>query len=142
MDEMIQAGNTAAGLFLVALSCAFGADSLPNPYPNVVFPDDAGVVNVREAYGAKGDGISDDTAALQRAFDELRGQNRTLYFPNGTYLVSAPVGIFGGKAHSRDRFVHLQGQSRDGVVIRLKDRTKERRQADPALVEAGVLEGY
>jgi succinate dehydrogenase/fumarate reductase flavoprotein subunit len=27
-------------------------------------------------------------------------------------------------------------------VVRLKDRTKERRQADPALLEAGVLQGY
>ncbi len=30
----------------------------------------------------------------------------------------------------------------DAPVIRLKDRTKERRQADQALIEAGVLEGY
>ena len=30
----------------------------------------------------------------------------------------------------------------DAPVIRLKDRTKERRSADPVLVEAGVLEGY
>ncbi len=30
----------------------------------------------------------------------------------------------------------------DAPVIRLKDRTKERRSADPLLVEAGVLEGY
>ena len=30
----------------------------------------------------------------------------------------------------------------DAPVIRLKDRTKERRQADHALIKAGVLEGY
>jgi len=30
----------------------------------------------------------------------------------------------------------------DAPVTRLKDRTKERRSADPLLVDAGVLEGY
>ena len=30
----------------------------------------------------------------------------------------------------------------DAPVVRLKDRTRERRRADPALIEAGVLEGY
>jgi len=30
----------------------------------------------------------------------------------------------------------------DAPVIRLKDRTKERRAADPALIEAGALDGY
>lgn len=30
----------------------------------------------------------------------------------------------------------------DAPVVRLKDRTKERRQADPALLAAGVLQGY
>jgi len=32
------------------------------------------------------------------------------------------VGIFGGKAHSADRFLRYQGQSEAGTVIRLKDR--------------------
>ena len=30
----------------------------------------------------------------------------------------------------------------DAAGTRLKDRTKERRSADPLLVDAGVLEGY
>jgi polygalacturonase len=39
-------------------------------------------------YSAKGDGKTDDTAAIQRALNDLMGQHRILYFPNGTYLVS------------------------------------------------------
>jgi len=88
---------------------------------NIVFPDDAGVVNVKTQYGAKGDGVSDDTAAIQAAISKVRGIPDTLYFANGTYLVSDSVGIFNGKAHSRDRFLTYQGQSEAGTIIRLKD---------------------
>ena len=88
---------------------------------NIVFPPDAGVVDVKAVYGAKGDGVTDDTKAIQKAIDEVKGIPDTLYFPNGTYLVSDSVGIFNGKAHSRDRFLAYQGQSEAGTVIRLKD---------------------
>ena len=47
--------------------------------------------NVQTDYGAKGDGVSDDTAAIQAAIDDLRNVsgNRwcTLYFPAGTYRI-------------------------------------------------------
>ena len=88
---------------------------------NIVFPEDAGVIDVKVKYGAKGDGVTDDTAAIQKAIDEVKGIPDTLYFPNGTYLVSDSVGIFNAKAHSRDRFLTFQGQSEAGTVIRLKD---------------------
>jgi hypothetical protein len=45
--------------------------------------------NVKNDYGAKGDGVTDDTAAIQAAMEDLRNMpgNRwsTLYFPAGTY---------------------------------------------------------
>jgi len=88
---------------------------------NIVFPGDAGVVNVKTRYGAKGDGVTDDTAAIQKAIDEVKGIPDTLYFPDGTYLISDSVGVFHGKAHSRDRFLTYQGQSEKGTVIKLKD---------------------
>ncbi len=89
---------------------------------NIVFPPEAGVVDVTQPpYSAVGDGKTDCTAAIQKAVDEHRGRNRTLYFPNGTYLLSDSVGIFGGKPHSRDRFLSYQGQSEGGVVLKLRD---------------------
>jgi hypothetical protein len=90
---------------------------------NIVFPDDAGVVDVTKApYNAKGDGKADATAALQKALDDHPNSNRIIYLPAGTYLVSDtlhwPAGRHGGMAHKR---VILQGRSAAATTIRLKD---------------------
>ena len=45
--------------------------------------------NVRESHGAKSNCVTDDTKALQRVINENAGRHRLLYFPHGTYLVSA-----------------------------------------------------
>lgn len=37
--------------------------------------------------GAKGDGVTDDTAAFQRALSQLAGSGGTLLVPSGTYLI-------------------------------------------------------
>jgi hypothetical protein len=54
-----------------------------------------GVANVRVApYGAKGDGKTDDAAAIQRAIDE----NDAVFLPKGEYRLSRPLIL---KSHSR-----------------------------------------
>lgn len=47
-------------------------------------------INVMDV-GAKGDGVTDDTAAIQKAV--TRANQGTIYFPKGTYLVTSPVTI-------------------------------------------------
>lgn len=42
-----------------------------------------------QMYGAKGDGINDDTVAIQNALDS----GRVVFFPDGIYLVSSPLTI-------------------------------------------------
>lgn len=112
-------------LLLIALSFTHLASA-----ENIVFPAESGIINVKEAYGAKGDGRTDDTDALQKAVFETKGKLKTLYFPNGTYLVNRTLFV-GGKTfsrepvpsmpHSSDRFINLQGQSEAGTILKLKD---------------------
>ena len=49
--------------------------------------------NVRTAYGAAGDGVQDDTAAIQRALDALAASGRSpvLFFPAGAYRITRTV---------------------------------------------------
>lgn len=56
-----------------------------------VQPDLAATATVRD-FGARGDGVSDDTAAIQAAIDSVAKRGGTLRFPPGTYLVTS-VGL-------------------------------------------------
>ena len=96
----------------------------PARVEDVRFPADAGVVDVTEApYNATGDGKTDATAALQKALTDHPSGNRIIYLPNGTYLVSDTLRWPMGKPGGGDdcKRVILQGQSRLGTVIKLKD---------------------
>jgi hypothetical protein len=66
-------------------------------------------VNVR-AFGAKGDGVADDTAAIQAAIDAGPGE---IHFPPGVYATSAPL-----RLRSNRRLVGAgAGEYRQGAAI-------------------------
>ncbi len=71
-------------------------------------------INVRTDLGLRGDGVTDDTAALLAYSPESPHHAGTLYFPNGTYL-------FRDTLYLGNKRLVLQGESRDGVVLRLMD---------------------
>ncbi len=49
-----------------------------------------GILNV-QSYGVVGDGYTDDTAAINALITANRGSRCTLYFPSGTYIISAQL---------------------------------------------------
>jgi len=83
-----------------------------------VLPRDSGYVDVKECFGAAGDGRTDDTAAFQAAFRALSNRrplaHPTLYLPPGTYLVSDTL--------LSGRFLTVQGAGADKTIIRLHDK--------------------
>ena len=92
---------------------------------SIVFPDDVGIVDVTKApYNAKGDGVADDTAAIQRALADNPNRGAVIYLPNGVYLISDTLRWGGSpdmQAGDASKFTVLQGQSRAGTVIKLRD---------------------
>ena len=85
------------------------------------FPEDIGWINVKKEFGAKGDGISDDTAAIMKAITAPYGdytRPKILYFPAGTYLVSDTLQFRTG---SNACCVTFQGQGKGQTIIKLQD---------------------
>ncbi|SKA99176.1 Pectate lyase superfamily protein [Prosthecobacter debontii] len=72
--------------FCAAVLCLFVGCQTPSTAAESG-PISALTVNVREM-GAKGDGATDDTSAIQKALD---GGNRTVVIPAGKYMISAAL---------------------------------------------------
>lgn len=71
----------------------------------------AGVVNVK-AYGAKGDGVVDDTAAIQKAIDSAKDSSsqHRIFFPQGWYKVSS-LNI------TNSYTIRLEGETMNGAKL-------------------------
>jgi Pectate lyase superfamily protein len=102
----------SAGLGAGALAVLAQRASADTPFTGFAFPATgaptlrtmpdrlAEIVNVKD-FGATGDGVTDDTAAIQRALDAAFGPtmtphgvanahlSRSVYFPNGKYIVNS-----------------------------------------------------
>ena len=93
-------GLLAAGLGLGGIA---GLASLHPALASDNPPPADSMLNVK-AFGAKGDGATDDTAAIQRAIDAAARLNgRTVYLPPGVYAISSPLRI------TETRAVFLRG---------------------------------
>lgn len=91
------AGAVSAAGVATAAAPAWGrtAAEPPSPPPGLSDAVQRGdlVVDIRD-HGAVGDGVADDTAAIQTALDAGRG--RTVYIPPGIYPVSTMLTVYGG----------------------------------------------
>lgn len=64
------------------------------------------------SFGAKGDGITDDTESIQRAIDE-RKNGGSVFFPNGHYRITKALNVYSG--------VTLHGESQVSTWIIQKE---------------------
>src|SRR3990167_10102958 len=74
------------------------------------FPLDV-VINVKDApYSAVGNGVANDTTALQSAIDDGNTSGIPVYLPSGTYLISGSLTYYTG--------THIYGVSSSVSVIK------------------------
>src|SRR5882757_9694159 len=111
-----------------ATSCSrsvFYAKPVPDVVPSTerTFPSDSGMLNVKMVFGAVGDGVTDDTAAIQAAISATVHQqitSRILYFPAGTYLVKQPL-VWKNAIGQWTSLLTFQGENQKTTIIKLSD---------------------
>ncbi|WAC48313.1 glycosyl hydrolase family 28 protein [Asticcacaulis sp. SL142] len=103
--KMTCATVAATGFGLGVPALAADADDIAIDAPK----DLTDAVIHASAYGAKGDGITNDTAALQRAIDATAAVHGTLVLKPGTYLTGS-LFLKSGMALRLDKGVTLMGE--------------------------------
>ena len=108
-------------LAIASVVCAQSPASWSSLGPERTFPADSRMINVKTAYGAVGDGVTDDTAAIQKAISStIRDQNtsRILFFPQGTYLVTKPL-VWKDLNGTWQSELTFQGENENRTIIKL-----------------------
>ncbi|MDZ8055790.1 MAG: glycosyl hydrolase family 28-related protein [Aulosira sp. ZfuVER01] len=103
---------------------ALGAASAKPP-EEIIYPQNSSVINVTSPeYGAIPNDGQDDTEAIQKALSKSPGGGRFIYLPNGVYNVSNSLHWPTGERYRSDyKRTILQGESKDGVIIQLQDKS-------------------
>ena len=78
--------DTCYFMYVFETGNAIGSDNC------ITAPTSSIVVNVKDK-GAKGDGVTDDTAAIRASVDQVTGTGGTVQVPKGTYMIDAITSI-------------------------------------------------
>jgi hypothetical protein len=114
-------------LIITFSACGLHATAIDEP-TDFQFPADSPVWNVH-AYGAKGDGTTDDTQSIQSAISAALnapgrygrgGASQIVYFPNGTYKITSTLqNIVNAGTPTWRAGLFIQGQSQAGTILQL-----------------------
>src|SRR5215469_3206484 len=98
--------NAICAVILASLpvaAYAMGDEEFVGPFPSWS--------NVKTNYGAAGDGVTDDTGAIQNALNAVGSNNPTLFFPAGTYRITQTLTLAG------QQHVNILGQDPTNTTI-------------------------
>jgi hypothetical protein len=111
-------GVCATVLLLVGACAVARSGQPPCAGACVVWPDQVNILNVK-TFGAKGDGVTDDTRAIGAAIAAAESQRPVpVYFPEGVYLISDTLKRTDKEGHPTNA-LNLLGASRDRTTLLL-----------------------
>lgn len=108
-SSVLNAANENASLLYVTKSTYNSNIEIINTAIDTATLRGAGWINVKEL-GAKGDGITDDTLALQAAVDLAYNSSKQVYIPSGVYLVTQSIFVYDG--------ISIRGEGIYNTIIR------------------------
>ncbi len=81
-------------------------------------PDSPHWINIR-TYGAKGDGETDDTAAIQKALDDLSDRGGVLFIPGGKYRITKTLRITGNSPSEIEKldWIEIRGEGEPSRLV-------------------------
>ena len=93
-EFMIKVAFSAFALLLAGCEGSF-ASPAPDGGPEEFVGPFASWVNAQTRFGATGDGVTDDTRALQDAINSLSPTSPTVYLPSGSYCITRTLNLAG-----------------------------------------------
>jgi len=75
--------------------------------------------SINPSYNAKGDGVTDDTVAIQQALKKAQDDGVALFFPAGTYVCdgNTDINLNSSPSDRTGKNIHIVGQGRDSTKI-------------------------
>lgn len=109
-----------AMLITVALALATSALAAAGAGPAEFYGPFDSWANVKTDFGAVGDGVADDTAAIQKALETIRlndSPKKVLYFPAGTYRITDTVKLM-RISHNEPLGMSVTGENPETTILK------------------------